>query len=88
MANIVSREKQVRKSTLKRANNKRTRSSLKSAMKNFTIAYEDGNKEEALVNLNNSIRLLDRSVSKGVYTQNHVNRKKSRLQQAYNEMDA
>lgn len=87
MANIASRNKQVRKDAGKRLSNKRNRSALKSALQNFNVAFEEGDKDRAYESLKHSLRLIDRSVTQGIHTKNYANRKKSSLQKAYNSVN-
>ncbi len=88
MANIKSRNKQVRKDVDKRSNNKKHKNSLKTALKHFYTAIEANEKEKAHELLIVSTRLLDRSVSQGVHTKNYVSRHKSAAQKKYNALES
>lgn len=84
---IQSREKQVRKTRAKRTRNNIVRKKLNTSLKKFHAALEAKDKDLALELLNETISLLDRSLTKGSHNKNFVNRHKSRLHKAYNELN-
>ncbi len=86
MAVIESREKQVRKSRVRRGENNVVRKKTNTVLKNFHLAVEDENKDEAKVLLQQATSLLDRSLTKKAHNKNFVNRHKSRLHKAYNTL--
>lgn len=86
MAVIKAREKQVRKTARQRVENNVVRKKLNTVMKKFYVAVENEDKDLALQYLNESVGLLDRSVTKNAHKKNYVNRKKSNLHKAYNNL--
>lgn len=86
MAVIKSREKQVRKTRTKRVENNIVRKKLKTSLKKFNDALAQEDKDKALVLLNESVSLLDRSLTKKAHNKNFVNRHKANLHKAYNHL--
>lgn len=86
MAVIASRKKQIRKTARKTTDNKDLKNSIRTATRKFNAAVLEENVEVSKQHLDASFKLLDKSVSKKVHNKNFVNRKKSRLHKAYNEL--
>lgn len=86
MAVIASRKKQVRKNVKKTHHNKHLKSSIRTNINNFNNAVLANDTELAHQAYKEATKLLDKSVSKNVHNKNFVNRKKSALRKAYNEL--
>ena len=79
MANIKSQIKRNRQSELARQRNKAGRSALKTRIKAFTQAVEDGDKDAATAAYREAARSLDKAATKGIIHKNTAANKKSRL---------
>ncbi len=86
MANIKSAKKRIKTNEKARMRNRSLRSSLKTAIKNLDNAVVAGNKDEAVVLLNEANKRIDSSVTKGIIHKNKASRDKSRLAKKVNEM--
>ena len=86
MANIKSAKKRVLTSQKKAAANKSVKSGVKTATKKVYAAIESGDKEAANAQLKSAISAIEKAGSKGVYHDNTVSRKVSRLTLAVNKM--
>lgn len=87
MANIKSAEKRNRQAPKRAARNRVLRSGARTAVKRARTALEskDANSAEAI---QAAIQTLDRAASKGVIHKNNAARRKSRLMQAFNKLNA
>lgn len=79
MANIKSAIKRIQKTETKTLRNKMVKSSVKTAVKKFEVAVDNGNFEEAKALLKEVSAIIDRAAAKGVIHKNTASRKKSRL---------
>ncbi len=79
MANIKSAIKRIEKTEKKTLRNKMVKSSVKTAIKKFEVAVNNGNLEEAKALLREVSAIIDRAAAKGVIHKNTASRKKSRL---------
>ena len=86
MANIKSQIKRIRTNEVARMRNKSVRSSLKTAVRRFTVAVDAGDKDTALVELRSASREFDKAVSKGVIHANQAANKKSAMAQRANAL--
>jgi small subunit ribosomal protein S20 len=82
MANIKSARKRARQAIQRRAHNMSLRTEVRSAMKNVVKAVAAGKKDEAAKVLQESQRVIDRVVAKGILHRNAGDRHKSRLSHA------
>jgi len=82
MANIKSARKRARQAVVRRAHNMSLRTEVRSAMKNVVKAVAAGKKEDAAKILQESQRVIDRVVAKGILHRNAGDRHKSRLAHA------
>ena len=82
MANIKSARKRARQAIVRRDHNMGLRTSVRTAIKNVKKAIATGNKDAAAKTLQDSQRVIDRVVSKGVLHRNAGDRHKSRLAHA------
>lgn len=87
MANIKSAKKRILVSNKKAERNKAIRSEVKTAVKSVEAAVAEGNKSEAAAKLTQSISVIEKAGSKGVYHKNNVARKVARLSKAVNSME-
>ncbi|MFC7380863.1 30S ribosomal protein S20 [Sphaerisporangium rhizosphaerae] len=79
MANIKSQIKRNRQNEKARLRNKAVKSSLKTAVRKFREAAEQGKAEDALVLMRAASRQLDKAVSKGVIHKNQAANRKSAI---------
>ncbi|MEU8266492.1 30S ribosomal protein S20 [Sphaerisporangium sp. NPDC049002] len=79
MANIKSQIKRNRQNEKARLRNKAVKSSLKTAVRKFREAAEQGNVDEAAVLMRAASRQLDKAVSKGVIHKNQAANRKSAI---------
>jgi small subunit ribosomal protein S20 len=79
MANIKSQIKRNRQNERRRVRNKAVRSSLRSQMKRFHGAVEQGDAEAAAEAYGAAARKLDKAAEQGVVHRNYAANKKSRL---------
>ena len=83
MANIKSQIKRNKQNEKARLRNKAVKSSLKTAVRKFREAAEQGDVEQAVALQRVAARQLDKAVSKGVIHKNQAaNRKSSIAKQA------
>ncbi|RQD78385.1 MAG: 30S ribosomal protein S20 [Halanaerobium sp. MSAO_Bac5] len=83
---IKSAKKRVKVTENKTAQNREWKNKLKSAIKDFENVVETGNKEEAEEQLRETIKVIDKAVSRNIIHKNNAARKKSRLTKMYNNM--
>ncbi|MFC4584671.1 30S ribosomal protein S20 [Sphaerisporangium corydalis] len=79
MANIKSQIKRNRQNEKARLRNKAVKSSLKTAVRKFREAAEQGNVDEAAVLMRAAARQLDKAASKGVIHKNQAANRKSAI---------
>ncbi|MFI6903357.1 30S ribosomal protein S20 [Nonomuraea sp. NPDC050394] len=79
MANIKSQIKRNKQNEKARLRNKAVKSSLKTAVRRFREAAEQGNVEEAAAAQRVASRQLDKAVSKGVIHKNQAANRKSAI---------
>jgi small subunit ribosomal protein S20 len=82
MANIKSARKRARQALVRRDHNMGLRTSVRTAIKNVKKAIATGNKDAAAKTLQDSQRVIDRVVAKGILHRNAGDRHKSRLAHA------
>ncbi|MEO3810455.1 30S ribosomal protein S20 [Sphaerisporangium sp. B11E5] len=79
MANIKSQIKRNRQNEKARMRNKAVKSSLKTAIRKFREAAEQGKADEATALMRAASRQLDKAVSKGVIHKNQAANRKSAI---------
>ncbi|MFB4277859.1 MULTISPECIES: 30S ribosomal protein S20 [unclassified Nonomuraea] len=79
MANIKSQIKRNKQNEKARLRNKAVKSSLKTAVRKFREAAEQGNAEQAVALQRVAARQLDKAVSKGVIHKNQAANRKSAI---------
>ncbi|MFI6734535.1 30S ribosomal protein S20 [Nonomuraea sp. NPDC050451] len=79
MANIKSQIKRNKQNEKARLRNKAVKSSLKTAVRKFREAAEQGDVEQAAVLQRAAARQLDKAVSKGVIHKNQAANRKSAI---------
>jgi small subunit ribosomal protein S20 len=79
VANIKSQLKRIKTNEKARLRNKSVKSSLKTAVRRFREASDAGNRDDALVAMQQASRQLDKAVSKGVIHANQAANKKSAM---------
>ncbi|MDF5754099.1 30S ribosomal protein S20 [Spongiactinospora sp. TRM90649] len=89
MANIKSQIKRNRQNEKHRMRNKAVKSSLKTAIRKFREAAEQGgNPDEAVALMRAASRQLDKAVSKGVIHKNQAANRKSAIAKRAAELTA
>lgn len=86
MANIKSQIKRIKTNEKARVRNQAVRSRVRTEIKKFREAVECGDKTAAEAQLRVASRILDKSVTKGVFHRNNAANKKSRMATAFNKM--
>ena len=81
-----SAKKRVRQSAEARMNNRETKSTFRTAIKNFDAAVTAGDKAKAEAAMKLSIKLLDTAAGNGIIHHNTADRKKSRISLKFNKM--
>jgi len=79
MANHFSALKRTRQTEKRTANNRASRSRVRSVIRKFREALQSGNKENATTAYRQVASAIDKSVQKGVLHGNTASRYKSRL---------
>jgi small subunit ribosomal protein S20 len=82
MANTKSARKRAHQAQVRRVHNMSLRTAVRTAIKNVKKAVASGNKSAATKTLQESQRVIDRIVAKGVMHRNAGDRHKSRLAHA------
>jgi len=85
--NIKSAIKRVELTRIRTQRNKAVKSRMKTAIKRFRTALEEGN-DGAGDSLRQAIRVINQAVTKGVLHPNTAARKKSQLQRRFNKTSA
>ncbi|MEW5785249.1 MAG: 30S ribosomal protein S20 [Bacillota bacterium] len=85
MPNTKSAEKRVRQVVARTAENRRIKSTLKTAIRRFEEALKSGDQEAARVKLTAAVRKIDQAAATGVVHKNNAARKKSRLTRLFNK---
>jgi len=86
LANIKSAKKRILVNRTRAARNKAVKSAVKTSIKKVDVAIAEGNKDAANVALLETISIIDKATSKGVYHKNTSSRKVSRLSKAVNSI--
>ena len=83
MPNIKSAIKRVKVAEKKTLQNQMIKSAIKTYIKKFEAAVNEGNKDAASDNFKIAVKKLDQAASKNVIHKNAAARKKSQLATAY-----
>ncbi len=84
MANIKSSKKRVRIAKIRTARNKSRKSAIKTSIKNFNMAIDAGDIDEAKAHFVKTEKQLDKAVTRGIIHKNTAARKKSQLAKTLN----
>ena len=79
MPTIKSAKKRVLVAEMRNARNKANKSALKTAMKKFEAAAAEGNRTEAEGAYKVAVKMVDKSVAKGILHKNNAAHKKSAM---------
>jgi len=85
MANTKQAEKRLRVTAKRTANNRRVKSTVKTATRRFSDTLAQGDLQAAGDKLQTVIKTVDKAASKGVVHKNTAARKKSRLAKRLNK---
>ncbi len=86
MPNIKSAMKRVKTIKTRTSQNSMVKSAYKTAVKNFNVAVENGNKEKATELMKVAVKAIEKAANKGVIKDNTASRKKSSLARALNTL--
>lgn len=86
MAQIKSQLKRIQTNEKARQRNVSARSEIATACKKARVAVEAKDVEKAAAALKVATKLLDESITKGVYARNTATRKKSEMQRLVNSL--
>ena len=86
MPNIKSSAKRDQLAKARNAKNKAEKSALKTAVKKFQAAVDEGNKETAQVTYKAAVRAMDKAAGKNLIHKNNAANKKSKMAQKLNAM--
>ena len=87
MPNIKSSAKRDQLAKAKNARNKADKSELKTTLKKFSTAVEQGDREAAATTYKVAVKAVDRAVSKGLIHLNNGSNKKSKMTLKLNAME-
>lgn len=79
MPNIKSAKKRVKVTSVKTLQNQVVKSNLKTTLKKFDSALEEGKKESIDTAYRTAVKKIDQAVAKGILHKNAAARKKSQL---------
>ena len=85
MPNIKSAKKRVLVAEVRRERNMAAKTRMKTQLKKFAAAVENGDKQVAERELLASVSILDKTASNGVIHKNAAARRKANLYKAYNQ---
>lgn len=88
MPNIKSAKKRVLVTETKTLRNKSVKTAMKTAIKKYDAAIEEGNKEAIDAAFKNAVKVVDQTAAKGVIKANTAARKKSQLAKKLNSVNA
>ncbi|QNL44164.1 30S ribosomal protein S20 [Oscillibacter hominis] len=86
MPNIKSAKKRVLVAEMRNARNRAEKSALKTAIKKFEAAAEEGNRTEADGAFKVAVKKVDQAVAKGVLHKNNAAHKKSAMALKLNQI--
>jgi len=86
MPNIKSSKKDVLRTAIRNEKNKAAKSVLKTTLKKFDAALEEGNREQADSAYKAAVKTVDESVKKGILHKNNAAHKKSSLTKKLNTL--
>ncbi|MCJ7544785.1 MAG: 30S ribosomal protein S20 [Phycisphaerae bacterium] len=86
MAHSLSAKKRVRQNIKRRARNRRRKAQVKQAVKQFDLAIQGNNPEQAAQQLRALYKTLDQVAAKGTIHKKTAARKKSRLARRLNKL--
>jgi len=85
LPNIRSAAKRVRQTEKRELRNKRTKTLVKTSIRNFEESLQHGDEEEAKNSLYQAVRQIDKAAAKGILHKNNAARKKSSLSRRFNQ---
>ena len=88
MPNIKSAEKRVLVNNKKAEINKSEKSAIKTAIKNLKVLLDAGKVEEAEAMFPKTVAVIDKAVTKNIFTKNTAANKKSGLAKRLNALKA
>ena len=86
MPNIKSSAKRDQLAKARNAKNKAEKSALKTAVKKFQAAVNEGNKETAQTTYKAAVRAMDKAAGKNLIHKNNAANKKSKMAHKLNAM--
>lgn len=86
MPNIKSAKKRVLVTSVKTLQNRMVKSTLRTAVRKFNVACDQGDKDKAATEMNTAIKSIDKAAAKGVIHKNNAAHKKSSIALRYNSI--
>lgn len=86
MANIKSALKRAKIARIRTTKNAAYKSVMRTAIRHFETALQNGNNEEVKERLQKVVQIIDTLACKGIIHKNTAARKKSRLTRRFNKM--
>ncbi len=84
MPNIKQQEKRMRQAERRRMRNKSRKSEIKTYIKKFDAALEQGDREQMELYFRKAVKALDKAASDGIIHKNNAANRKSRMARRYN----
>ncbi len=81
----VNTEKRIRVDERNRKYNKKWKTSVKEALKNFEATLESDSQEEAKEALSHAFKILDKAAGRNILPEKRAARRKSKLHRQFNE---
>lgn len=88
MANIKSAIKRARITKDENLRNRMDKSALKTSLRRFDEALENGDKDAIATSYLNAVKTVDQSAAKGVIHKNAASHKKAQLAKKYTDLNA
>ena len=85
MANTKQQEKRIRQAEKARIRNKSRKTEVKTYIKRFGAALDEGNREQSEQYMSQAVKALDKAASEGVIHKNNAANRKSSIAQRFNK---
>lgn len=85
MPNIKQQEKRIRQAEKARVRNKSRKTEVKTYIKRFSAALEEGNREQSELYMAKAVNALDKAASDGIIHKNNAANHKSSMARRFNK---
>jgi small subunit ribosomal protein S20 len=85
LANTKQQEKRIRQAEKARVRNKSRKTEVKSYIKRFSVALDEGNREESELYMAKAVKALDKAASDGIIHKNNAANRKSSMARRFNK---